>query len=124
MRAAVVRFVRAQECLRGTAAAFLPGRRGAQSGGGRDREEIVFAAAGDKWRFPCAAGRARTAGRVYLHSESPGAGDCGAATEPEFGAPFEVARGDGTIVCGFAGSNCEHPGALVALGIYAGAFGV
>ena len=46
-----LRTVRAGQCVRGIAAAFLPRRRSAQSGCDRNRAEIELAAAGDQWRL-------------------------------------------------------------------------
>ena len=60
-----------EQCLRGIAAAFLPRRRSAQSGGARNRAQIIFAAAGHQWRLLRAAAAARSAGRLHLHSPPP-----------------------------------------------------
>src|SRR6266851_1732007 len=47
-----------------------------------------------------------------------------AAALPQFGAASEITGGDGAVVCGFAGSDCEYAGAFFALGIYVERFGV
>src|SRR5271155_958361 len=66
LRAAALRNFWARKCVCGIAAAFRSGGRSAQSRGGGNRSKTGFAAAGDEWRVLCAAGAARSAGRVYL----------------------------------------------------------
>ena len=90
--------IRPRKCLRRIAAAFLPRRRSAQPGGGRNRAQIASAAAGHQRRLPRAAAAARSARRLHLHSPSPHARNRRAPAGAQFRAPSEIARGDGSAL--------------------------
>ena len=102
------------ECLCRTAAASVPRRGSAQSGGRGDCAKAEFAAARDQWRLLRAAAKTRNARRLHLHSASQNARQRGTPADPKFRTPFEVARKNEAAVFGSSRSDCEYAGTFFA----------
>ena len=124
MRPATLRSFRSQQRICGIAAAFLPRRRGAQSGGAGDRAQIVFACAGHQWSLPCASSPARSAGRLHLHSPPSQFEYRRTPAGAEFRTSSEIAGRNGAAFFRPSRSHRQYAGPFLAAEIYVEGFGL